>query len=469
MAAIITQNIKKLFMSQLKADADSSANKYYIGIGRSEDWNDTDTEPTPVITEREERDFRLSMQSVKLAANYSFVIPRINWASGTVYGEYDDTVVSHPSQPYYAMIDNNQVYVCLRQSRGANGVANTSTVAPSGTSQVPFATSDGYAWKFLYTIGVVDNTNFTSANFIPVKKLLVLDSDGSGNITSTSTDVQQKTVQDSATPSPICGIDITNPGSGYTSAPTITLVGNGHSANASATVSGGAVTKVVIDNDSANGTQGIRMGQGYDFAHVAFSGGGGSGAVARVKLGPKAGFGADPRDDLRSKAMMFNIKPAGTEGGEGTASGVGEFHVGTSFRQIGLLKNPADSTGTAFISTSGNALRRLKLHQKSSNFTKGSLLTGGSSGAKAFVGDADSDEIWFHQTEETLFTPFQVAEAVTDAAGGVGITDSSSAVGGFNNSGAIDPFSGDLLYIENRAKVVRSADQTEDIKVIIEI
>ncbi len=459
MAAIITQNTKKLFMSQLQADADSAATKYYIGIGKSEDWNDSDTATTPQITEREERDFRLSMQSAKLAADYSFVIPRVNWSSGTVYGEYDDSIVSHPATPYYAMIDNNQVYVCLRQSRGAGGVANASTVAPSGTSQIPFTTSDGYAWKFLYTVGVIDNTNFTSANFIPVKKVRILDSDGSGNITSTSTDVQQKTVQDSAVASPICGIDLTNGGAGYSSAPSVTIVGNGSGATASATVSGGAVTKVVIDDSAST----LKMGTGYDYAHIAFSGGGSptTSAAARVRIGPKAGFGADARDDLRAKSMMFNIQPAGTEDGE--------FHVGTSFRQIGLLKNPTDSAGTAYSSTSGNALRRLKLHQKTSNFTQGSLLTGGTSGATAYVGDTDSDEIWYHQNEDTLFTPFQAAEAVTDAAGGIGITDSATGVGGFNNGGAIDPFSGDLLYIENRAKVIRSTDQTEDIKVIIEV
>ena len=158
---------------------------------------------------------------------------------------------------------------------------------------------------------------------------------------------------------------------------------------------------------------------------------------------------------------MFNIQPAGAEDGE--------FHIGTSFRQIGLLKNPLDSAGVAYTQTSGNALRRLKLHQKTANFTQGSVMTGGTSGAKAIVGDTDSDEIWYHQNETTLFSPFQAAEAVTDAAGGIGITDSASGVGGFTNSGSIDPFSGELLYIENRAKVVRSADQTEDIKDIVEI
>jgi hypothetical protein len=463
MTAIITQKMKTLLMNQLKADADSSANKYYIAIGKTEDWNNTDTEPTPVITDREERDFRLSMQSAKLAANYSFVIPRVNWSSGTTYGQYDDTVVSHPTQPYYAMIDNNQVYVCLRQSRNSAGVAQVSTVAPSGTSQIPFTTSDGYAWKFLYTVGVLDNTNFTSANFLPVKKVLVLDSDGSGNITSTSTDVQQKTVQDSAVARPICGIDVTNAGAGYSSAPTVTLVGNGTGATASATVSGGAVVKVVI-NDSAST---LKMGTGYDYAHVAFSGGGSptTTAAARVILGPKAGFGADARDDLRAKAMMFNIQPAGTEGAT-PPSNVGEFHVGTSFRQIGLLKNPLDSTGAAFTGTSGNALTRLKLDNLVTAFTKGSTMTGGTSGAKGIVGATDSDEIWYHQNETTLFTAFDSGEQITDAAGGIGFVDSAT---GFNKTAKIDKFTGDLLYIENRAKVIRSTDQTEDIKVIIEI
>ena len=462
-------------MSQLKADADSSANKYYIGIGRTEDWNNTDTEPTPVITDREERDFRLSMQSAKLAANYSFVIPRINWSSGTTYGQYDDTVVSHPTQPYYAMTDNNQVYVCLRQSRNSAGVAQPSTVAPSGTASVPFTTSDGYAWKFLYTVGVLDNTNFTSANFIPVKKVRILDTDGSGNITSTATDQLQKTTQDAAIAGPICGIDITNAGAGYSSAPTVTLVGNGVYANASATVSGGAVVKVVIDDDSAAGVQGIRMGYGYNYAHVAFSGGGSptTTAAARVILGPKGGFGADPRDDLRSKAMMFNIQPAGTEGADQTqpSFNVGEFHVGTSFRQIGLLKNPLDSEGAAFTGTSGNVLHRLKLDTDNGvivAFTKGSTMTGGTSGAKAIVGDTDSDEIWYHQNETTGFTAFDSAEEVTDLAGGIGFVDSDNNTT-ISKTAKIDKFSGDLLYIENRAKVIRSVDQTEDIKVIIEI
>ena len=103
MAATITADMKKRFIDDFKLDADSSAVRYYIGISRSEDWNDSDTATTPVNTEREQRDFRHGLQSVKEVTDYSFVIPRVNWTSGTTFAAYSDTVVAHPTVPYYAM------------------------------------------------------------------------------------------------------------------------------------------------------------------------------------------------------------------------------------------------------------------------------------------------------------------------------------------------------------------------------
>ena len=125
MTAIITQKTKGLFMRRLKNDADalstahdldSSDNKYYIAIGKSEDWNDSDNvaNASPLITEREERDFRLSMQSVKTAADVSFVVPKVPWSTGNVYQAFDDTMVSHGTTSQngsYVIIDNYQVYL----------------------------------------------------------------------------------------------------------------------------------------------------------------------------------------------------------------------------------------------------------------------------------------------------------------------------------------------------------------------
>jgi hypothetical protein len=454
MAAIITAEMKKRFIDGFKNDADSASVNYYIGISKSEDWNDSDTATTPANTEKEQRDFRHGLQSVKQVTDYSFVIPRVNWTSGTTYAAYNDTVVAHPTVPYYAMIESNQVYVCLRQGTNAAGVAQPSTVAPSGTTTISFTTADGYAWKFLYSIGTLDAAAYKSANFIPVKL------QGATDGTSPASDVEQLAIQTAAIAGrQIVGFSIDAAGTGYTSNPTVTITGNGSGAAASAIQSGGSIVKITIDDSAST----LKMGTGYNYASIALSGGGGSGATGKVIFGPKAGFGADPTDDLRARAIMFNAKPVGTE--------EGEFIVGNSFRQIGLIRNPTDSAGDAFTVSDGNCLRRLAMPTISSAFTQRTIMTGGTSGAKAYVDKTDSDEIWYHQTEATGFTQFTEAEAVTDTSGGAGVTQ---AAGTDADAFAyieplVDKYSGDIMYIENRAAITRSADQTEDIKVIIEI
>jgi len=465
MAATITAEMKRRFIDEFKNDADSASVNYYIGISRSEDWNDSDTAPTPLNTEREQRNFRLGLQSVKQVAHYSFVIPRVNWTAGTTFAAYNDAAEAHPTVPYYAMTESNAVYVCTRQGKNAAGVTQPSTVQPTGSSTKGTVLSDGYGWKFLYTIGTLDAARFKSANFIPVKL------QGATDSASPATDVEQLAIQTAAISGrQIIGFSLDSGGAGYTSNPTVTITGDGvvggtTGAKASAVQSGGAIVKITLDDDSAGGLNAILMGSGFNFASVALSGGGSPTKVAtgKVIFGPKAGLGADPRDDLRSRAMMFNAKPVGDEDGE--------FVVGNSFRQIGLLRNPTDSAGAAFTGSDGNALRRLQMAAITTVFTQRSLLTGGTSGAKAFVDKTDSDEIFYHQTEGTGFTQFQEAEAVTDAAGGAGTIQAANTDADTDAfvEPKVDKFSGDLLYVENRAAVVRAADQTEDIKVIIEI
>lgn len=73
----------------------------------------------------------------------------------------------------------------------------------------------------------------------------------------------------------IASINITAPGDGYTSAPTVTITGDGHGAEAVAVVSGGAVTDVVV----------TKPGWGYTEATVAFAGGEGADAAATANIG----------------------------------------------------------------------------------------------------------------------------------------------------------------------------------------
>lgn len=139
------------------------------------------------------------------------------------------------------------------------------------------------------------------------------------------------------------------------------------------------------------------------------------------------------------------------------------FLVSQDFRQVGLIKNPLNSAGALYTSTTGNTLDKMTLSSTVSSFTRDKIIEGQSSLAKAYVDDIDSNQIYYHQTDETGFISFQDGEVLQETNGpGQGIIDSALI------SPTVDRETGDILYIDNRAPVSRTATQAEDIKIIIQ-
>ena len=485
--AILTTKQKKLAIEQLIADFDSSANEYYIGIGRSEDWNDSDVAPSTLSTLYEEEAFRDGLQSVKKVVDRTFVVPRYNWSSGAIYSQYDNKQVGYPTQPYYVMNDNNQIYICIQQSKDATGTAQPSTVQPTGgVNGIPFATADGYIWKFSYSISAIDANKFVAANFIPVKKQTSIDS------SSQASDIEQFTVQNNARKGQILGFAVDSGGAGYTSNPTITVNGYGYDSalgydagdsaggggnltstnlmelgKGGATISGASVVKVELIDSSGT----LTLGHGMRKATVVVSGGGSPTKPASVRpiFGCVDGMGADPRDDLKATGLMLSIKAAGSE----TTDGQADFVVGNDFRQVGIIKNPlqtdSSATGIIYTENTGLALKKLKLSAVNTTFTADNTIVGGSSNVKALIDKVDSSNIFYHQTKETGYGDFTSGEAITETNGnGAGTLTTTASLLPFVKP-EIDTRDGEILYIDNRASVTRASDQTEDIKVVIQI
>lgn len=477
MPAIITKKIKRRFAQDIFDEVRLDSARYYIGIGKSEPYDATETVTTPIDSRREQRNFRAELQSMKSAQDCSFVIPRHNWTSGNKYQAFDDTFATQPSSnSYYVLTEDNQVYVCLRASKDANGAVQQSTVKPTGTGPKAFKLSDGYVWKYLYSMAAADANKFLSANFLPVQKQL--DATTLGRSLE-PLELLQEAVQNAAQPGQILGVVMTNNGSGYVDAdpPIVTIQGDGDSTNAlpfpsiTATVSGGSITKIELDSSADSCMQ---MGRGFNFASVlidAPDSAGGIQATARVIIGPDSGIGADARTDLLSTSLMFNTKPSGAE--------TGDFIIGNDFRQVGLFRNPrvADSDATAgglvspvLTVASGRAIRYLLVTSASdaSAFLPDTEITGSLSGAKGIVNEVVGDKMYFHQTEATGFHTF--AENETISGGGNNATTVAAGLDPDNRADSADDInllSGELLYIENRSPVTRSAEQTEDIKVVI--
>ena len=266
MVAIVTDPLKQLVADLIKINDSDANNNYYAAIGRSEQWNATDTPPTPLRSLADEIKFRNSMQSVKLIGDVSRVVPRANWTSGSLYDAYDDAQVGYPTNTYYVLNNNQQVYMVLRQGKSTTGVAQVSTVEPTGgTNGVPFRTTDGYVWKFLYSISSLDASKFQSANFIPVK--LVTGIDGNSPVA----DQEQKAVQDGAIKGQVVGYDIITPGN-YSGTPTLTIEGDGTGAQAVAVMNNNQIVDVKVLALDSNFLP--NRGQNYNYASVKISGGG---------------------------------------------------------------------------------------------------------------------------------------------------------------------------------------------------
>jgi len=455
MPAIITDRFKKEVLINLQADVDSAANKYYVAVGRPVDWNAEDEAPTPSNTIRTIRDAQQNFTSIKNVEAHSFVVPRASWTLGAIYQGYNDNSSGHANNSFYVITEENNVYVCLEAGKNAQGQTVTSTVKPSGTLTTSFETADGYVWKFLYSVGALRASQFLSANFMPVTKFPAAGNDDPAD------HVEQVGIQNAAVAGQIAGFEVLSGGSGYTTVPTISVVGDGVAANAVAHISGGAVTKVTIaDSDGLKA-----HGRNFSFAHVDVTGGNGTGANIRPILSPAAGFGADPRDDLKATAIMFTAKPDGDEGSN--------WVVGNDFRQVSLVKNiQVPNASTLFGGVTGNALRRMKFSSIGASFSLDKIIVGSTSGAQAYVVKTDSDEVWYIQDSDTQFKSFQEQESITQiGTSGNGVLDLTSADGdtlAYLNAD-VDTSTGEVIYIDNRAAVQRSADQTEDIKIIIQL
>ena len=273
--------------------------------------------------------------------------------------------------------------------------------------------------------------------------------------------LNQKASRDSATAAGIERIEVTAGGTGYTSAPTVTITGDGTGATATATISGGLVTAVTINNKGTN----------YRVVDITFSGGGGSDAAARAVLAPKGGHGTDPVAELGGFFISLNSKLDGNDGGDLT--------VGNDFRQIMLINEPRVYNATplaGLIATDATlkATSYLKIDVSetaagnlATNFTVDELLVGQTSGAQAYLVEKDTTNNYlrYHQNDKTGYTAFQDNEQVRGQTSQK-LCDllSSGAVG----TPEVDRASGDVLFLENRNPINRTTSQIEDIKVIIE-
>jgi len=485
MPAIITDRFRIHNSEQFsEAFSEASGNTFYLGIGRPQAFatstrgdartnnEGTDTSPvTPADNVNSQHfpfDDMLAAKKIT-STDVTFAVPRRNWATGTTYdiyrhdyGEYatgTTTAITANSgastlhdATFYVLTTDRNVYKCLD-----NDDNTASTVEPTGTSTSILSTADGYKWKYMYTLSASQQSNFLSTDFMAV--------------------ATNSTVSSAAVDGAINVCKIKTAGSGGTDGTHtgIAIRGDGSSGTVSVTVTSGAVTAVTVTN----------AGTGYTFgtisnAQIVAAGATSlTGAEIDVIIEPKGGHGFNAVEELGGFYVMMNTSLEGTE-----SSNTSDFSVANDFRKISLIRDP-NSGGSAASATTLRGTKAINLTGVSGTFTADEEINQASTGAVGKVVEWDSvnNILYYIQTRhndegvdsngnQTAFSGTNVVTGQSSSANGTPTTSSSTINSQVFTSGyssaEIDADSGDILYIENRAPITRAADQTENIKLVIE-
>ena len=509
-------------------DIKNNNDYFHFAVGRTEPWSDDTAPEVPIDNDSYISTFRRSMMFTQRidSADVCLLARRENWTSGTVYDEYDDALTSTNQSnsgasnladaKFFIMTTDFKVYKCI--SNNSNGA---STVEPSSTGTSVFELSDKYNWKFMFQISASDQTKFLDADYIPVRKL-------TGNPTHDVT-------------GEIDSITVDSGGSGYTTAPTVVISGDGDGlATGTASISGGAVSSVTINTS----------GSGFSFAFVSFTGGGGSGATGTVNLGDADslpalqsavegaavsgtldrvtitapgkdyaqgdvqisvtgdGSGAEASAYVNSATgalteirvtnpgsgysyadiVITNTSAPGTgataravispQGGHGSnavrelfAHNLGltvsfsdndnrDLILGNDFRQIGLIKNITTPGDVVYTTNTATACHIVNVASgQTSNYAADDIITTDDGGKFRVI-----------QIDETNRNIYMTAEIplITNSST---LTNSTQSISSLSINSYTAPevknSSGEIIYLDNRSPVIRSADQVEQVKALI--
>tara|TARA_Y100001938_G_scaffold151140_1_gene246502 strand:+ start:5902 stop:7482 length:1581 start_codon:yes stop_codon:yes gene_type:complete len=506
-----------------EAFSETASTKMYLYIARVSSWPDDANPPTPTdsiqVTEYDNWKKMLAAKRVQ-SSDVTFAVPRYNWATGKVYREYDTTSTTLFNDPagsntFYAVSSDLNVYKCLFNNKGAQ-----STVEPTGTSTSTLSTADGYQWKFMYNINAADALKFVTDNFVPIKTLAsddgsaqfdvqsaasngaidVIDVRGGGTLYMNNSGTLAA-VADGDTMTLAAGANtsdniyngsalrlVSGTGSGqvreivdyngstkvvqlktafsvvpntsttYQVAPLVTIKGDGTGAVAFANVS-------TASSNAVNQIGMISTGSNYSEATVTISANSshGSNASAVAYVSPPGGHGSDPVGEFAAHNVILNVQLSGTEGGT--------FPTVNDFRTVGILRDPKLANGSIASASRFDQTTRLTVASVSGSgaYTLDETIRGNTSGAVGkFVKFANTNAAntagVIHITDSISNGSFSGSESLKGLTSNITATLSSIVLPGATG---LVPFTGDHIYVENRAPISRASDQIEDIKLVV--
>ena len=518
MTAIISDQFRimnaETFVKSLVGVGNTS-NTYYTFIGQpnalnsqangASSWGDG---LPPLDGFKEENEIKETIISMKKVTQSDVrrMIRKNTWTSGSTYEMYRNDYTIYNLSPitnssslydatYYVINEDLRVYICLQNGTDPENTKGKPSVdqpdfvdlepRPAGTS------GDGYIWKYLYTIKPSEIVKFDSIEFIPVPE----DWGTVGESISTKNNAINGRVQILTT---------TNRGSGYEpeskTFANIPILGDG---------TGGKATVVVDSFGKVSDAYVTDGGTGYTKGIIQFQPGApgipdelvNKGTIAKfdIIIPPKGGHGYDIYRELGAYRVLVYSRYNTDETNPDTI-------IGNDFARIGIIKNPTKTTSDVepLATAEVSALKALKLTGVAVTLTTyavDSTITQTISAGTTAIGFVAS---WnnvtgvlkyyqpvglatvgvgykindFSSTGSSLIingtayssTPLSIDTSFTGISTVINSRTyqlGSNFVAGIA-SAEYNKKSGEIIYIDNRPPIPRSASQKEDIKIVLE-
>ena len=511
MPAVITDQIRVLNATNFVSGISTTDNSYYVFIGLpnatsvASDWN-TNT-PSPIDNFDEHDNIYDTLISAKkiTSSDVLRVIKKISWTSGTIYEMYRQDYSINKLSPqtnstslyntnFYVMNSDFRVYECIYNgaSPSNSGAGVISLEEPTHTDLQPRLESDGYIWKYLYTIKPSDIIKFDSADYIPVPSEWLTSTD-TADVRNAAVDGKIETVVIE---------DVTNASYQFNGTKNnVPIRGDGSDALASVTFINGKPSAVQV----TNGGSGYSFGT-LDLDDVVT----GSGASFSVIIPPPGGHGADIYREMGANKVLVYSR---IENSDVTNP---DFPTGNQFARIGIVENPqqfgstnlltaSSASGVYGVRLTGAATTSMNVAvdgQISQTVGVGSTAVGQIIGydpitkslqywqdrSLATNDSSNNKPTYGYKLNRFTATPATGGNTniiVTTTTGtetlaiDTGFTGVSTTVnartyyfGQTYNSGLANPeikkYSGNIIYIDHRPEVTRATNQREDIKIILE-
>jgi hypothetical protein len=518
--AIVTDKLKLLNCTNFINDV--SNNDYYIFIGLPNaqsfypNWDSSRPDPTDnFLYLNSYRDNILGVKKIT-SSNVIRVIPKNTWTYGKRYdmyrhdyGVYNQTPATNSTRLYdslyYVVNSEYRVYICINNGSSPTNQNKgiVSTQEPLHTDLEPQEESDGYSWKYLYTLSPADVLKYDSTDYISVP-----------NNWKTSSNSEISRIRDNATSGKIEVILIQDNNALYNINGTITNVpikGDGIGGTASVTF---GEDQKPLSVDVTNG------GSGYTFATLDLDSiipsSSANKAIFNVIIPPPGGHGKDVYTELGAHRVLIYSRIENDSTNP-------DFIVGNQFSRIGIIKGLTpngidDQSDSKFSDDSGSGVYGIKLLNSVTSFTEpyDSTITQENSNAIGNLVSFDittkilkyiqprtncidtypsSNNIVFdwnyphsgiNTSSQYKLYPFDENTIIINGntysidttfgqsspTNTIDVSGTTYYLGQYFSNGLSNPDinikSGEIVYVDNRESVTRSSQQREDIKIILE-